>query len=179
MDAVYWHEGMKWVIDRIYIMQPIRFTNIRRNELSSKVSHKSVFNAANAGKLPKPIYASNDIQQRASMILKDVRYVIETHFVLTDKLHEGDSEEKFYNIALRRLRNGQNYAQPYLGAREFPAKVRLLDKGEEIEPIDINADLGLIHFDMDYSKNDRQTPMYFRAEISHGVLDLRGVEVLK
>ena len=77
LDAVFWHPGMRWIVDRIYVLSPIRFTNIRRNECKSKISGSKVRTAMSSGKGDLCLYTSEDIQQRAAMVLQDVHYVIE------------------------------------------------------------------------------------------------------
>lgn len=38
LEAIYWHPGMRWIIDKIYVKNPIQFTSVRRNEVTSKIS---------------------------------------------------------------------------------------------------------------------------------------------
>ena len=118
VEAIYWHPGLAWRIDRIYVLKPIQFTNIRRNEVKSKISAQNVRSVMNGAQKPLYISTSEDIQQRAAMVLKDVRYVIEAHFTLTDKANETDNAGKFQDIIKRRLVRGQCYHQPYFGCRE-------------------------------------------------------------
>lgn len=80
LEAVFWHPGMVWRIDRIVVMNPIRFTSVRRNEVSSVISADTIRSMINDPSKDSAIYASSDIQQRASTILRDVHYVIEAHF---------------------------------------------------------------------------------------------------
>ena len=91
LEAVYWHPGMVWRIDKIYVLSPIQFTNIRRNEVKSKISARNVQTVMNRGTGPLYLVTSDDIQQRASLVLKDVRYVIEAHFDRTDKANASDN----------------------------------------------------------------------------------------
>ena len=42
LEAVYWHPGLQWHIDNIYVLAPIQMTNILRNEVQSKVLGNSV-----------------------------------------------------------------------------------------------------------------------------------------
>ena len=119
---------MQWMIDRIHVLNPISFTNVRRNELQNKLSIDKIRTMVNTGTIPYQVSGdSNEIMQRASLMLKDVRYVIEAHFVLTDKASPSDTPEKFYNMALRRLRKGQCYHQPCLGTRECTAHFRIVE----------------------------------------------------
>lgn len=177
IESIYYHPGLKWTIDRIWVLNPIQFMNLRRNEVSSKISASNVMQEANGGK-KSCIVTTQDIQQRATMMLKDVRYVIEAHFDMTDKANASDNPGKFQDIVKRRLRKGACYAAPYLGTRECTAHFRLWE-GEAIEGIDETRDLGYMLYDMDYSDPEHIQPMFFRAKMEHGCIDLRGCEVIK
>ena len=121
VESVYFHPGLAWRIDRIYVLSPITFTNLRRNEVKSKILSSSVRTAMTGGQAPLYIAASEDIQQRAAMMLRDVHYVIEAHFDMTDRANASDNPGKFQDIVTRRLRKGACYSQPYLGTRECTA----------------------------------------------------------
>lgn len=177
VESVYFHNGLRWIIDRIYVCKPIRFTNILRNEVASKISARNVLTEAN-GKKRSYIDRNADIQQRATTMLRDVHYVIEAHFEMTDKANPSDNPGKFQDIVKRRLRNGQAYMQPYLGCRECTAHFRLWEGGD-IPTIDETRDLGYMIFDMDYSDLENIQPMFFRAQMVHGVIDLTDCEVVK
>lgn len=177
IESIYYHPGLKWMIDRIWVLNPIQFMNLRRNEVSSKISASNVMQEANGGK-QSCIVTTQDIQQRAAMMLKDVRYVIEAHFDMTDKANASDNPGKFQDIVKRRLRKGACYAAPYLGTRECTAHFRLWEGGE-IEGIDETRDLGYMLYDMDYSDPENIQPMFFHAKMEHGCIDLRGCEVIK
>ena len=114
IESVYFHPGLRWKIDKIWVCAPIQFINVRRNEVSSKILASSVMTEANGGK-PGHIVTAQDIQQRASMMLRDVRYVIEAHFEMTDKASPSDNPGKFQDIVKRRLKKGACYSTPYLG----------------------------------------------------------------
>ena len=177
IESIYYHPGLKWTIDRIWVLNPIQFMNLRRNEVSSKISASNVMQEANGGK-QSCIVTTQDIQQRAAMMLKDVRYVIEAHFDMTDKANASDNPGKFQDIVKRRLRKGACYAAPYLGTRECTAHFRLWEGGA-IEGIDETRDLGYMLYDMDYSDPEHIQPMFFHAKMEHGCIDLRGCEVIK
>lgn len=177
IESIYYHPGLKWTIDRIWVLNPIQFMNLRRNEVSSKISASNVMQEANGGKR-SCIVTTQDIQQRATMMLKDVRYVIEAHFDMTDKANASDNPGKFQDIVKRRLRKGACYAAPYLGTRECTAHFRLWEGGA-IEGIDETRDLGYMLYDMDYSDPEHIQPMFFHAKMEHGCIDLRGCEVIK
>lgn len=175
LEAIYWHPGLRWVIDRIYVMQPIRFTGIRRNEVKSKISADNVRSAMSGGKQEVYLCTSEDIQQRAATVLQDVRYVIEAHFVMTDQAAPSDNAGKFCDIMRRRLEKGQCYHQPCFGVREFPAQFRLWPGGE-IPTTGETHDMGLMLYDMDYSDLRNITPMFFRAALENGVLNVPAPE---
>lgn len=177
VESVYYHPGLKWHVDKIYVCKPIRFTNILRNEVASKISARNVLTEAN-GKKRSYIDRNADIQQRATTMLRDVYYVIEAHFEMTDQANPSDNPGKFQDIVKRRLRSGQAYMQPYLGCRECTAHFRLWEGGD-IPTIDETRDLGYMIFDMDYSDLENIQPMFFRAQMVHGVIDLTDCEVVK
>ncbi|MDD5603584.1 MAG: type I-C CRISPR-associated protein Cas5c [Eubacteriales bacterium] len=178
IEAIYWKPAIRWIIDCIHVLKPVRFTNVRRNEVSSKLSSSNAKSAMAGIAEVKPIITAHDIQQRASLLLKDVRYVIEAHFEMTDKAGEEDTPEKHYNIMLRRLREGQCYHQPCFGCREFPAKFRLVEdeipEGERPK----DRDLGYMLYDMDFTNKRDIRPTFFRAQMRGGAIDLRNCEVV-
>ncbi|NLB42503.1 MAG: type I-C CRISPR-associated protein Cas5 [Clostridiales bacterium] len=179
IEAIYWKPAIKWQIDRIYVYNPIEFTNIRRNEVSAKISAREVNTAMNKGKGALFINTNKARQQRASMVLKNVRYVLEAHFELTDKVGEDDSVEKHYNIALRRMRKGQCFHTPCFGCREFPANFKLIEGDVPNSSLKGEKDLGFMLFDMDYSNPEDIQPVFFRPIMVDGVIDLTDCEVYK
>lgn len=181
LEAVYWHPGMKWVIDRIYVVKPIQFTSIRRNEVKSKISANNVLSAYNGALKPLYISSKAEIVQRASLLLCDVEYVIEAHFEMTEQANETDNPGKFKDIIMRRLRRGECYHTPYFGCREFPVNFCLCEEDAIVTAYDgvEEKDLGYMLFDMDYSDRANIQPMFFRAVMKNGVLDLRDCEVIR
>lgn len=179
IDAIYWKPAIIWRIDKIHVCNPIEFTNIRRNEVSSKISARSVDSVMNGSAKHLYINTNEDRQQRASMILKNVHYIIEAHFELTDKAGETDTIEKHYNIALRRMRKGQCYHQPCFGCREFPANFRLLEGGVPESSLTGEKDLGYMLYDMDFTDPENIKPMFFKAVMRNGIIDLSAREVVK
>lgn len=178
LEAIYWHPGLIWIVDRVYILSPIEFTNIRRNEVKSKISHTKVKSAMTGKNTELYIDTTSDIQQRAATVLKNVHYVIEAHFEMTDKANESDNPGKFQDIMRRRLEKGQCYHQPYFGCREFPAKFRKWEF-DTVPTVDITKQLGFMLYDLDYSDKNSITPMYFNATINKGVVDLTDCEVYR
>ena len=117
IEAIYWHPGLRWVIDCIHVCAPIRLTNLRRNEVKSTLSARSVRTVMERGTGELYLCTANDIQQRAALLLRDVHYVIEAHFDVTDKAAPGDNPGKFQDIVKRRIQRGQFYHQPCFGCR--------------------------------------------------------------
>ena len=173
VEAVYWHPGLKWTIDRIHVCAPIRFTNLRRNEVKSTVSARSARTVMERGKGELYLCTSEDIQQRAALLLRDVRYVIEAHFDLTAQAAPGDNPGKFQDIVKRRIKKGQFYHQPCFGCREFPAQFKWCEAlppcPEELEG---ERDLGWMLYDMDYTDPEDIRPLFFRAVLRDGVLNV-------
>ena len=173
IEAVMWHPGLRWRIDRIQVCKPIRFTNIRRNEVKDVISADKVKTAMKTGKGRLYLAASESIQQRAAMVLKDVRYVIDAHFELTDRAAPGDNAGKFQEMTRRRVEKGQFYHQPCFGVREFPAQFRLCAERPPC-PKELlgEKDLGWVLLDMDYSDPADIRPKFFRAVMRDGVIDV-------
>lgn len=179
IESVYYHPGLKWKIDRIYVLEKIKFTNIRRNEVKNKLLASNAMSIANGTSKTPYLVTSDNIQQRAALMLQDVRYVIEAHFdMVPEKAAPTDNPGKFQDIVKRRLRRGQCYSQPYLGCRECTAHVRLWE-GEDIPSIAETRDLGWMLYDMDYTDPQHIQPMFFRAQMVNGVIDLTDCEVVR
>ena len=181
LEAIYWHPGLRWVIDRIYVMKPVRFTTIRRNEVKSKVLAGNALQAYNGAKKDLSVSSKDDIVQRASLLLRNVEYVIDAHFEMTDRANDTDNPGKFKDIIMRRLRQGKCYHHPYLGCREFPANFCPYEE-EEIHTAygsEEEKDLGFMLHDLDYSDPEHIEPMFFRAVLHKGVLDLTDCEVVR
>ena len=173
LEAIYWHPGLVWRIDRIRVLAPIRFTNIRRNEVKDNISASNVRTVMNRGKGELYLATPQSIQQRAAMILRDVHYVIEAHFDLTDRAAPTDNPGKFKDIVKRRAQKGQFYHQPYFGTREFPANFKLCESIPEC-PAELlgERDLGWMLLDLDYSDLSDIKPMFFRGVLKDGVLEV-------
>ena len=172
LESLFWHPGLKWVIDRIHVCAPIRFTNIRRNEVKDTIPWRKIERAMQTGQ-GDDLYlvTSKSIQQRAAMVLTNVRYVIDAHFVMTDNAAPGDNPGKFQDIIKRRLERGQFYSMPYFGTREFPAHFRRCETLPPCpEELKGTRDLGWMLWDMDYRDPENITPKFFRASLVDGVM---------
>ena len=178
VEAVNFHPGLCWHIDRIFVLNPIRFVSIRRNEIKSKGSASSARAAAQGSGQPLYLAAPQEIVQRASLVLRDVHYVIEAHFTMTDRAAPGDNPGKFQDIVTRRMEKGQCFHTPYFGCREFPARFRRWSGGQ-VPAIPETRDFGLMLYDFDFSDPQNITPTWFRARMENGVVNTRDCEVFR
>lgn len=175
LEAIHWKPAIRWVVDRITVLKPIRFESIRRNEVGSKISAANISKAMKAESTQGLAnYVDQDRQQRAATVLRDVAYIIEAHFDLTTKAGREDTVGKHLDIFNRRARRGQCFQAPCLGVREFPADFQLLDEGNELPAVDPSLlgerDLGYMLHDIDFASNN--TPRFFRARMVDGLIEI-------
>lgn len=177
LEAIHWKPAIIWVIDRIHVLKPVRFESIRRNELGNcKVSSAKVSGAMKRKSTQDLSFLIDDgdnRQQRATTLLRDVGYVIEAHFELSDKAGTEDSIGKHLDIFNRRARRGQYFHQPCLGNREFPAYFSLIEHEADFPKSELTTaskDLGWMLHDIDFA-NDAE-PRFFRAELKDGMIDV-------
>lgn len=191
LEAIYWKPQIRWIIDEIHVLNPIRFTNIRRNEVSSKIPVKGG-GGVNAAMLNSDIRPTMDVaenrQQRASLLLKDVAYLIKAHVHILDSGVEMDGSSpggyeaigKHLDMFKRRARKGQCFHQPYFGCREFPVRFELIENEADL-PIPDDAlrgekDLGFMLHDIEFDQDSNTkkvratTPHFFRASMTDGVI---------
>lgn len=183
LEAIHWKPQIKWVIDRINVLNPIRFQQIRRNEVGHKAPAGKIKQAMNRGDLGGlQLLVDEDRQQRASTVLVKPAYVIEAHFVLTLRADASDSEGKHLNIFNRRAARGQCFHQPCLGMREFPAHFALVAPAAPLPAREPDAetaelgfgtprDLGFMLWDIDHAAPGRPS-LLFRASLRDGVLEV-------
>jgi CRISPR-associated protein Cas5d len=174
LEAIHWKPAIRWVVDKIHVLKPIRFESIRRNEVGSKISDRNATAAMTSGKLDGLVtYVDEDRQQRASTILRDVAYVIEAHFEMTGRAGDDDNEAKHLDTFRRRAARGQCFHQPCLGTREFVADFELVDGDAPTSALPAdqrNKDLGWMLYDINFA-NDR-LPMFYRPVMADGVIDV-------
>jgi len=174
LEAIHWKPAIRWVVDRIQVLNEIRFENIRRNEVEGKISAASIKSAMNGKSSKLAQVVTEERQQRATLMLKKPAYVIEAHFEMTPLAGPEDGPEKHYNIFLRRARQGQCFHRPYLGCREFAAQFALLetvsDNLPEYYTNSGDKDLGWMLHDMDFE--DGMTPRFFRAVMRDGWIEV-------
>lgn len=165
LEAVYWQHAIRWVIERIHVLQPIRFMNIRRNEVGCKLSEQTAKSAMNGGKAPV-LFVEEERQQRAALVLRDVEYVIEAHYEFTDD--PDDNPGRHHEVFTRRARRGQCFHQPVFGCREFPAHFELVEGEIPVSPLDGVRELGWMLHDIEFA--DGMTPKFFRAIMENGII---------
>lgn len=166
LSSIYWHPGIDWVIDRIQVCKPIVTRSIVRNEVKKKIH----INGRN-GEEVKVDNSTTD--QRHTVYLKDVEYIIEAHFEINGNAAENQhTEEEFASIIGWRMRKGRCFKTLYLGCHEFGAFYEQVDgfiecpeefKGEKKE-------LGWMLLGMDYSNPNDIQPRFFRAEIDNSII---------
>lgn len=174
-EAVFWKPAIHWQITKIEVMNPIKWTAIRRNEVGA-VAGKSV------------IYIEDKRQQRNTLFLCNVRYrlwakmeyipVAERKARGQNFVHEPGADEnprKYYEIFERRASQGQCFNQPYFGTRECGASFRLVAENEMLTPPlseeqGGNRELGIMLYDMDFSNLKDIRPLFYRPQMTNGVI---------
>ena len=174
VEAIHWKPAIRWTIERIHVLKPVKFQSIRRNEVGSKISDRTATTAMSRGTVQGlHLVVDEDRQQRAATVLRDVAYVIEARFDLTAKAGADDNIGKHLDIFNRRAKRGQCFQQPCFGTREFPVNFALLESGDAMPPSELsvedqNKDLGWMLHDIDFTQN--MTPRFFRAKLEGGVI---------
>ena len=181
-EAVFWKPAVRWRVQKIEVLNPIKWISVRRNEVGLVMSDRS-----------DGFFVEEQRQQRAGLFLRDVRYRLHAAMefipprerkkvfwqtpewlVAEEERAEYRKDEnpgKYHAIFERRARKGQCFNQPYLGCREFSCSFRLADEAEtEPKPIDETRDLGFMLYDLDFSEPSDVKPAFFRATIDRGVV---------
>ena len=178
LESVHWKPAIRWVVDRIHVLKPIRFQSFRRNEVGARISTALVERAMRAGSTAGlGLVVEEQRQQRATTLLIDVAYVIEAHFEPTDKAGPEDTPAKHISMFNRRAASGQCFHRPCFGTREFAADFRLIAEGTELPECELppdqrERDLGWMLHDIDFAP-DGGAPRFFRARLTGGVLDIQ------
>lgn len=177
-EAIFWKPAIHWQVTKIEVLNPIKWTTVRRNEVGAVASKN-------------PIFIEDKRQQKNSLLLQDVRYRIwaklefipqwkrkETKNARIDEeeadlLRKDENPGKYNAMFERRASKGQCFNQPYLGTREFSASFRLMKPEQEelTPPISESRDLGIMLYDMDFQSNpEKPEAMFYRAKMEHGVI---------
>ena len=175
LQAVLWKPQMAWRIHAIEVHAPIRWASFRRNEVQSRASSRVT-----------EILVEDDRTQRNTVALRDVDYVIEASFELTDRADPGDNVAKYVDMFQRRLRKGQQHHAPYLGCREFASVVEPeAGRGRPIDP-EVDRPLGWMFYDFDWpdaadspAADAPLRPLFFEARLRSGVVQVPDREVVR
>ena len=169
-EAIFWKPAIHWQITKIEVLNPIKWTSIRRNEVGATASKN-------------PIFIEDKRQQKNSLMLRDVRYRIyaKLEFIPIRKRkeqsntdeHPDENPAKYNAMFERRASKGQCFNQPYLGTRECSASFKLVDPEKDAldAPVSESRDLGIMLYDMDFEANLKNPPaMFYRAKMENGVI---------
>jgi CRISPR-associated protein Cas5d len=168
-EAILWKPAVRWHVRRIDVLRPIRWINLRRNEVGCVASTRSAETAMKTGSGSLGIYIEDERQQRAGLFLRDVAYRLHADLEFLSAADPGGNAMKYQEMFERRANKGQCINQPYLGCREFAAGFRLVaDLGAEPPPIPETRDLGFMLYDLDFSNRADPKPRFFRARLEAG-----------
>ena len=172
-EAIFWKPAIHWQVTKIEVLNPIKWTSVRRNEVGAVASKN-------------PIFIEEKRQQKNTLLLKDVRYRIwaKQEFIpmrkrtsqsnlFNSEEHNDENPAKYNAMFERRASKGQCFTQPYLGTRECSASFRFVNIETDVfdPPIAENRDLGIMLYDMDFDSNLKNPPaMFYRARMENGVI---------
>lgn len=201
-EAILWKPAIRWNITKIEVLNPVKWTTIRRNEVS-KTSNAPPSDYFKGGvKKGLGIFIEDERQQRASTILRDVKYRIHGCFEFippenramnrpaSEELWDpeeiaeiarfDEKEAKYAAIFERRAIKGQCFHRPYLGTREFACNFRLVKEPDDVSPFPETRNLGYMLYDIDFSNIQDPKPEFFKAELKNGVMltDRQKIEVV-
>lgn len=172
-EAILWKPAIRWQVRRIEVLKPIRWINLRRNEVASFVSTRNVETAMKTGRGDLALYIEEDRQQRAGLFLRDVAYRVHADLEFLRERDPDATAMKYQEMFERRASRGQCVNQPYLGCREFAAAFRLVgDASAERAAISDSRDLGFMLHDLDFSDPADPQPRFFRAQLESGVVQV-------
>jgi CRISPR-associated protein Cas5d len=172
-EAIFWKPAIKWQVSKIEVLNPIQWASVRRNEVGAVVPSGSVKQAMNSGKGTLGICIEDDRQQRASLLLRDVRYRIFAELLFDQSKDQESEYGKYLAMFERRVGKGQCFNQPYLGCREFSCSFRpIYDLATESSPISESRSLGWMLYDMDYTNGKTPHPKFFNANLHMGVINV-------
>lgn len=174
-ESIFWKPEIRWRVRRIEVLKPIRWVNLRRNEVGAVASIRNAQQAMQTGSGTLALYIEDERQQRAGYFLRDVAYRLHADISLVPGKAR-DPLIKYTEMFARRANRGQCVNQPYLGCREFSADFRLIGAGAPAEalvpPIAEKRELGRMLHDMDYSRPDDPQPRFFKAQMNGGIIEV-------
>lgn len=161
LEAVFWKPEIRWEIRRIEVLEPIRTQTILRNEVAHQQSPR---------KGTGPFVVDRRRQQRSSLILRDVSYIVEADMIREP--HADAPIPKWTSQFERRLERGQCFHRPYLGTREFPASFTHADGNEA--PVDDNRQIGTMLFDIARIPDEERAELSFHRHGPDGATEVKG-----
>lgn len=174
-EAILWKPAIRWHVRSIEVLRPIRWINLRRNEVASVVSTRNVEAAMKAGRGELGLNIEDDRQQRAGLLLREVAYRVHADLEFLPQRDPQANAAKYQQMFERRAGKGQCVNQPYLGCREFAAAFRLVEHPETEQPaIAETRELGFMLHDLDFSNAADPKPRFFRAQMEQGVVKVPG-----
>ncbi len=177
LEAILWKPAIQWKILQIDVLNPIKWESVRRNEVGKKATKPSAAALRGEAVDPLGLFIEKERQQRASLFLRDISYVIHAEFGMTDRAGGDDSVTKFEQMFIRRASKGACFHRPYFGCREFPVDFEFIPKeADELPTLGKSKDLGWMLYDLDYSGKEPM-PQFFHAEMIDGKINLRNTEV--
>lgn len=177
LEAILWKPAIRWHVEQIDVLKPIRWESVRRNEVGSVMSPRTPH-----------LFIEDQRQQRAGLFLRDVAYTIHARFEITDKAGPEDTTIKFQEMFLRRAEKGQSFNQPFLGCREFTAFFEPVFHDQSLpETIPMNSDLGWMLYDITHDNRADKVknahfctgdcrPLFFRASLDNGRLKVPSID---
>jgi len=147
LEAIFWKPAFRWEIRSITLLKPIKTLSVMRNEIKDRQSGTPII-----------VEGPKQRQQRVSLILKDVEYIIEADMALVWK---NEPIEKYRDQFRRKLERGACHHTPYLGTREFAAWFEPASGNEMPEVVIDNQYLGVMFFDTAYVKSKSRPDIRF------------------
>lgn len=174
LEAIHWKPGVRWIVDRIHVLNPVRFETVCRNEVGRKLAVRAVAGAMRR-RTTEGLHLRIEDERvyRATTLLRDVGYVIEAHFRVSPGAGPSETGAKHLAMFNRRVARGQCFHRPYLGMREFPCDFALVDgamPATALPPEARDRNLGWMLHDIDFVNG--RTPRFFRARLEGGVIDV-------
>lgn len=165
LEAIFWKPEFRWRVQEIWVLKPIRYFSLLRNEVNSRQSEQAAGKWARGG---GGFVAAEDRAQRHTLALREVAYLIRGDVELLPGV--AAEPAKYRDQFRRRVEDGRCFQRPYFGCREFAAEFSK-PAGTE-KPIDVSDDLGSMLYDLEYApvRSGRATPIFFAARLERGVL---------
>ncbi len=186
LDQIVWRPEMRWIVTSVSLAKhPLgsdalpRTISLKRNEVQSTIGPNSVSSWMRDPASYRPQAAGagegTDGTPRMTVALKNVAYILEAYPHVFDANGGENTPQKYIAMFERRAAKGQCHSQPYFGCREFAAAFRLATTQDH--PVPHTESLGRMLYDLAVTPAGR-SPVFFQAELKHGVMDTHPDRVL-